>query len=114
MRPEHFRLLLASEFELSRAEFRRHLGYEPHCIAYPWMLGSSLSLELARASGFKAAFGVALDYGAERRRAALPIPVFARVKCDWLRCLPGERRAGVLGMVGRKLFGLNKLHNLAH
>ena len=67
--PDAFRALVASEFELNREQFRKHLGVPPSCIAYPWMLGSPLSLELAKRHGIRTAFGVALDYGAERRRA---------------------------------------------
>jgi peptidoglycan/xylan/chitin deacetylase (PgdA/CDA1 family) len=114
MDEQAFRALLTSEFELSRELFHEHLGYPPTCIAYPWMLGSRLSLELARRHGLRTAFGVALDYGAERRRARLPIPVFGRLKCDWLQFLPGKRRSSVLAAVGRKLSGIAKLQHLAH
>lgn len=109
-----FHQLLASEFEINREQFRKHLGYAPSCIAYPWMLGSPLSLQLAQRSGLRTAFGVALDYRAERRRERLPIPVFGRLKCDWLQFLPGERRSNVLAAVGRKLSGFTKLQHLAH
>jgi hypothetical protein len=78
------------------------------------MLGSPLSLELAKRHGIRTAFGVALDYGAERRRARLPIPVFGRLKCDWLQFLPGRQRSNVLTAVGRKLSGIAKLQHLAH
>jgi polysaccharide deacetylase len=109
-----FRALVASEFELSREQFRKHLGSAPNCIAYPWMLGSGLSLELAKRHGIRTAFGVALDYGAERRRAQLPLPVFGRLKCDWLQFLPGRKRSSVLKAVGRKLSGIARLQHLAH
>ena len=109
-----FHALVASEFELSRELFRKHLGCAPTCIAYPWMLGSRLSLELAKRHGLRSAFGVALDYGAERRRARLPLPVFGRLKCDWLQFLPGRSRSSVLSAVGRKLSGFAKLQHLAH
>ena len=114
MEEQAFRALVASEFELSRELFRKHLGCPPTCIAYPWMLGSRLSLELARHHGLRSAFGVALDYRAERRSARLPLPVFGRLKCDWLQFLPGQRRSNVLKAVGRKLSGLAKLQHLAH
>jgi hypothetical protein len=114
MDQEDFRALVASEFELSRELFRKHLGCPPSCIAYPWMLGSPLSLELAKRHGLRTAFGVALDYRAERRRAQLPIPVYGRLKCDWLQFLPGRRRSNVLAAVGRKLSGIAKLQHLAH
>jgi peptidoglycan/xylan/chitin deacetylase (PgdA/CDA1 family) len=114
MDDEAFRALVASEFELSRELFLEHLGCPPTSIAYPWMLGSPLSLELAKRHGLRTAFGVALDYGAERRRARLPIPVYGRLKCDWLQFLPGRQRSNVLAAVGRKLSGIAKLQHLAH
>ena len=114
METQAFRALVASEFELSREQFRKYLGCPPTCIAYPWMLGSPLSLELAKRHGLRTAFGVALDYRAERRRARLPIPVFGRLKCDWLQFLPGRQRSNVLAAVGRKLSGIAKLQHLAH
>lgn len=114
MDDQAFRALVASEFELSREQFRKHLAGPPTSIAYPWMLGSPLSLELAKRYGLHTAFGVALDYRAERRRARLPLPVFGRLKCDWLQFLPGERRSNVLKAVGRKLSGIAKLQHLAH
>ena len=114
MDQEPFRALVASEFELNREQFRKHMGRPPSCIAYPWMLGSQLSLELAKRHGIRTAFGVALDYRAERRRAHLPIPVFGRLKCDWLQFLPGRQRSNVLTAVGRKLSGIAKLQHLAH
>jgi hypothetical protein len=114
MDADAFRALVGSEFELNREQFRKHLGVPPSCIAYPWMLGSGLSLELAKRHGIRSAFGVALDYGAERRSARLPIPVFGRLKCDWLQFLPGRMRSSVLAAVGRKLSGIAKLQHLAH
>jgi len=114
MLDDELRALVASEFELNREQFRKHLGVPAHCLAYPWMLGSPLSLELAKRHGIRTAFGVALDYGAERRRASLPIPVFGRLKCDWLQFLPGRQRSNVLAAVRRKLSGIAKLQHLAH
>ena len=114
MDDDAFRALVASEFELNREQFRKHLAVPPSCLAYPWMLGSPLSLELAKRHGIRTAFGVALDYGAERRRARLPIPVFGRLKCDWLQFLPGRQRSNVLTAVGRKLSDIAKLQHLAH
>src|SRR6185503_10177074 len=61
MDDQAFRALVASEFELSREQFRKHLACPPTSIAYPWMLGSRLSLELAQRHGLHTAFGVALD-----------------------------------------------------
>ncbi len=114
MDEQAFHALVASEFELSREQFRKHLGCPPTSIAYPGMLGSRLSLELARRHGLRNAFGVALDYRAERRRAHLPIPVFGRLKCDWLQFLPGRQRSSVLAAFRRKLSGFAKLQHLAH
>ena len=114
MDEQAFKGLVASEFELSREQFRKHLAFAPTSIAYPWMLGSRLSLELAARHGLRSAFGVALDFGAERRSAHLPIPVYGRLKCDWLRFLPGRQRSNVLAAVGRKLSGISKLQHLAH
>jgi peptidoglycan/xylan/chitin deacetylase (PgdA/CDA1 family) len=107
------RRLMQSEFERSREEFVSHLGYAPKYLAYPWMLGSRTSLELARESGIQVAFGVGLDYRAAKDRS-LPIPVFGRLKCDWIRLLPGSGRANVLTLVGRKIFGFPQTQNLAH
>jgi peptidoglycan/xylan/chitin deacetylase (PgdA/CDA1 family) len=109
-----FEKLIGSEFESSRDEFKRHLGYAPDCIAYPWRLGSKRSLQLARRSGFRDAFGVAMDYSAERRRDRLPLPVYGRLKCDWLRLLPGEHRASVLGALRRKFADFGAVQHLAH
>jgi peptidoglycan/xylan/chitin deacetylase (PgdA/CDA1 family) len=114
MAEQAFAALVASEFELSREHFRKHLACAPTSIAYPWMLGSRLSLELAKRHGLRTAFGVALDYRAERHSARLPIPVFGRLKCDWLQFLPGRQRSSVLTAVGRKLSGIAKLQHLAH
>lgn len=108
-----FRKLLESEFEIGVEAFRTNLGYPPKTIAYPWMLGSALSLELARQHGFAAAFGVALDYGAERR-ANSAVPVFGRLKCDWLQFLPGKHRSSVLTAVRRKVSGFANNQHLAH
>jgi peptidoglycan/xylan/chitin deacetylase (PgdA/CDA1 family) len=110
---QEFIKLVRSEFERCRAEFNTHLGYQPAYLAYPWMLGSPLSLELARESGFKAAFGVALDY--RRARHSHPsMPVFGRLKADWLRLLPGQRRLSLGGMIASKISGFGKDQNLAH
>jgi hypothetical protein len=114
MEESAFCKLVASEFELCRDEFRRHLGYTPHALAFPWMLGCARSLQFAQRSGFRAAFGVAMDYRAERRRKRLPLPVYARMKCDWLQFLPGKQRASVLGAVRRKISGFRTVQHLAH
>jgi peptidoglycan/xylan/chitin deacetylase (PgdA/CDA1 family) len=105
--------LVRCELEQSRAEFKTHLGFAPRTIAYPWMLGSPASLELARDVGFTAAFGVALDFNAERRTDAA-LPVFARYKCDWLRFLPGTQRSSVLRSIRQKIAGFVDSQHLAH
>jgi peptidoglycan/xylan/chitin deacetylase (PgdA/CDA1 family) len=113
MSAAEIRKLVDSEFELTRAAFREHLGYTPRTLAYPWMLGSSLSQELARRHGFQALFGVALDFGAERRTGS-PLPVYGRFKCDWLRFLPGRTRANVFAAIGQKVRGFAGAQHLAH
>ncbi len=105
--------LVDSEFELSNAAFRTHLGYAPRSLAYPWMLGSRLSVELAQRHGLQALFGVALDFRAERR-ADLPLPVYGRFKCDWLRLLPGRKRTNVFMAIGEKVRGFAAGQHLAH
>ena len=94
--------LLTSELELAHEEFRSQLGYAPTSLAYPWMLGSRNSLELARRYGFRNAFGVALDYR-RARHERLPFPVFGRLRSDWLPLLPGRGRASFLSIAARKL-----------
>ncbi len=113
MAPPHFDRLLDSEFELAREEFRARLGYAPTSIAYPWMLGSQRSLELARRYGFRAAFGVALDYR-RARRGGLPLPAFGRFRSDWLPLLPGRGRASFLSIAARKLATFSGRQPLAH
>jgi peptidoglycan/xylan/chitin deacetylase (PgdA/CDA1 family) len=97
-----FARLLASELELAQGEFRAQLGYAPTSLAYPWMLGSRNSLELARHHGFRNAFGVALDYR-RARHERLPLPAFGRLRSDWLPLLPGRGRASFLSIAARKL-----------
>jgi peptidoglycan/xylan/chitin deacetylase (PgdA/CDA1 family) len=106
------RALLASEFERSRELFRRHLGYSPHYMAYPWILGSPLSLELAQRFGLRAVFGVALDF--RRARSRLPVAAFGRLKADWLRRLPGSGRWSFLSVAAGKLAGIARTQHLAH
>ena len=105
--------LVASEFEQARADFLTHLGYAPSCVAYPWMLGSRHSLDLARRHGFKCAFGVAVDYRRARDNRH-PLTVFGRLKSDWLPLLPGKGRASFLRLVARKAAGFAKMQPLAH
>jgi hypothetical protein len=114
-REEEFRALIASEFEQSRAAFEQHLGYAPTAFAYPWALGSPLSLELAWDSGIRCVFGVATDFGRARalsRRG--PLQVFGRIKSEWLELLPGRNRARLLPVLARKVAGLAEQQHLAH
>lgn len=113
MSSAEFTALVRSEFELSRATFTTNLGYAPTAIAYPWMLGSRESLHLARQAGFRHAFGVALDYR-QARRGALPLPVFGRLRSDWLPLLPGHGRASFLSIAARKLATFSGSQPLAH
>jgi peptidoglycan/xylan/chitin deacetylase (PgdA/CDA1 family) len=113
MSSAEFTALVSSEFELSRSEFTNNLGYTPTAIAYPWMLGSRESLQLARRAGFKHAFGVALDYR-QARRGDLPLPVFGRLRSDWLPLLPGRGRASFLSIAARKLATFSGSQPLAH
>jgi peptidoglycan/xylan/chitin deacetylase (PgdA/CDA1 family) len=108
-----FRALVASEFEHSREEFCRHLGYAPAYLAYPWMLGSQLSLELAKRAGIRATFGVALDYG-RARSPRLPVRTFGRLKNEWLHLLPGQGRSSLLSVAAQKIAGFSKTLPLAH
>jgi hypothetical protein len=56
---------------------------------------------------------IALDYRAERS-GSLPLPVYGRLKCDWLRFLPGRDRSSVFAALGRKLTGFARVQHLAH
>lgn len=107
-----FDALVSSELELSREEFKTHLGYAPAALAYPWMLGSRRSLELAKHHGFRHAFGVALDY--RRARHRLPLPAFGRLRSDWLPLLPGRGRASFLSIAARKFASFSGSQPLAH
>jgi hypothetical protein len=113
MKHDEFRALVASDLELARTRFKTHMGYAPTCLAYPWMLGSPLSLELARRCGFRDAFGVALDYR-RARDPRLPIPAFGRLKADWLPLLPGKGRASFLSIAAKKIGAFSKIQHLAH
>jgi len=113
MSSAEFTALVSSEFELSRSEFTTNLGYAPTAIAYPWMLGSRVSLDIARRTGFRHAFGVALDYR-QARRGDLPLPVFGRLRSDWLPLLPGRGRASFLSIAARKLATFSGSQPLAH
>lgn len=104
--------LVASEFEQSRELFLRHMGYSPQYLAYPWMMGSPWSLQLARRFGLRGVFGVALDFRRARRR--LPVRAFGRIKSDWLRLLPGSGRSSFLSIATGKVTGISRTQHLAH
>ncbi|HZT03240.1 MAG TPA: polysaccharide deacetylase family protein [Steroidobacteraceae bacterium] len=108
--------LVASEFELSRAAFEQHLGFAPTAFAYPWALGSSLSIRMARRFGMRCIFGVATDYRRARalRRAGGEPRVFGRMKSDWLELLPGRNRARLLPVLARKVAAFAGQQHLAH
>lgn len=113
--------LVAPEFELSRAEFVAHLGFAPIALAYPWTLGSPLSLRLARLFGIRCVFGVATDYGRARSITRsmtsdgdLPLSAFGRIKGDWLELLPGSNRAHLLPVLARKMATIGHQQHLAH
>jgi hypothetical protein len=78
------------------------------------MLGSRLSLELAKRLGIRTAFGVALDYRRARRRNLLPVQVFGRLKADWLALLPGKGRASFLALAAKKIASFSGIQPLAH
>jgi hypothetical protein len=108
--------LIASEFELSRTAFEQHLGYAPTVFAYPWVLGSPLSIHMARRFGIRCLFGVATDYGRARaaRRAGGEPRIFGRMKSDWLELLPGRNRARLLPVLARKVASFAGQQHLAH
>ena len=105
--------LLASEFEQCRYLFQRHLGMTPEFFAYPWMMGSDLSLEIARRFGLRAVFGVALDY-ARAGDPRLPVRAFGRFKADWLPLLPGAGRSSFLSVAAAKIAGIPGTQHLVH
>ena len=110
-----FRALVASEFEQSRAAFEKHLGFAPTAFAYPWVLGSPLSLQLALEFGIRCAFGVATDFGRARALSRQgPLAVFGRTKGEWLELLPGRNRARLLPVLARKMAGFAQQQHLAH
>lgn len=102
-----------SEFDLSAELFNRHLGFRPRYFAYPWMLGSRLSLDIAESKNIDAVFGVGIDYRASSK-AAGNIPKFGRTKGDWLRFLPGTGRNSLRKVLPRKIMNFMASHHLAH
>lgn len=113
---EEFAALVTSELELSRAAFEEHLGFAPTAFAYPWALGSALSLDAARRFGIRCVFGVATDFRRARAisRAGGPLAAYGRIRGDWLELLPGGNRAHLLPVVARKVARLAGQQHLAH
>lgn len=110
---QEFRALVMSEFEQSQNNFSRELGYKPTFFAYPWMLGSKLSMDLAVEHGIKAVFGVGIDY--KKISNLNPPPyAFGRLKCDWLKFLPGKGRNTIYKVLPGKLSQFFKTQHLAH
>jgi peptidoglycan/xylan/chitin deacetylase (PgdA/CDA1 family) len=108
-----FRQLVESEFQRSRELFEQQLGRPPRFMAYPWMLGSQLSLDAALENGIEAVFGVGLDF----RRAGRPggrLAEFGRLKGDWLRSLPGSGRQSLASVMADKLKRLTQPEHLSH
>lgn len=108
-----FRALVASDLTLSREQFVRELGRPPRFLAYPWMLGSELSLLAAETNGIEAVFGVGLDFR-RARDVGGPMAAFGRLKGDWLRLLPGVGRQRLTSVVASKLRGLTSPEHLSH
>ena len=108
-----FRALMVSEYEAASELFERELGVRPHYLAYPWQLGSALSLELARAAGIKAVFGVGIDHRRTQRLRGPP-PAAARIKGEWLRFLPGRGRRRLREVIPEKIRGFTRSQHLAH
>lgn len=108
-----FRALVASEYEAASELFERELGVRPHYLAYPWQLGSTLSLELARAAGIEAVFGVGIDYRRAQRLRG-PLPAASRTKGEWLRFLPGRGRRRLREVIPEKVRSFTRSQHLAH
>jgi peptidoglycan/xylan/chitin deacetylase (PgdA/CDA1 family) len=113
MSDAEFQDLVTSEFQHARQCFERELGVKPRYLAYPWMLGSRLSLDLAKESGITAVFGVSLDFRRARRLTG-PVPAFGRLKGDWLRFLPGRGRMQLRDILPGKLESFLRSQHLAH
>ena len=102
-----------AELTLAVESFRRELGRAPRYFAYPWMLGSQGSLSLLMELGYRAAFGVALDFRRTYSGRA-PLAVYGRYKSDWLRFLPGRGRRRLMEVVPRKVASFLRSQHLAH
>lgn len=110
--PAALAALVRDEFERSRELLERHLGRAPRLFAYPWMLGSDLSLRCAAETGFEAVFGVGFDFG-RARRIGWPL-AFGRLKGEWLRLLPGRGRRRLREVLPERVRGSLRSVHLAH
>jgi Polysaccharide deacetylase len=113
MESRAFQDLVVSEFQASCSLLQSHLGFGPKYFAYPWMLGSKWTLKTAFDAGIRAVFGVASDYRRIRFLSS-PLPIFYRIKGDWLRFLPGKNRASLKKIVPAKLQEFRESQNIAH
>jgi hypothetical protein len=115
VRVEHqeFEALVESEFTLTQRSFEAQMGERARYLAFPWMLGSTLSLKLAAEWGIQVVFGVGLDFRRARKLKSY-CPAFGRIKGDWLRFLPGRGRLNISEVVPNKIRDLVKGQHLAH
>ena len=108
-----FEALVREEFERSRDVLEGQLGEAPVLFAYPWMLGSDLSVRCAAHAGFHAVFGVGFDFGRASRISG-PMRAYGRIKGDWLRFLPGTGRRQLRGVIPERLRDFLLSQHLAH
>lgn len=113
MEEKAFQALVASEFLLSKRLFETELGEAPRYFAYPWMLGSVSSFELAAATGIRAVFGVGLDFR-RLQKSNMSVRAFGRFKGDWLRFLPGRGRHRLHKVIPGKMRTFLRCQHLAH
>jgi len=113
MSENDFRVLVASEFLLSRQLFEEEMGWPPQYLAFPWMLGSMASIKLAADNGIKALFGVGLDFRRAQEVGGV-VPAFGRFKGDWLRFLPGRGRFRITQVLPGKMKSFLRDQHLAH
>ena len=105
--------LVRSEFHLAKEIFIRELENSPCYFAFPWMLGSDISMKYAAEFGIEALFGVGLDYYRIKDQKG-PLPAFYRIKGDWLRFLPGKGRQKWGDVLPEKMRSFLFSQHLAH
>ena len=108
-----FERLVVSEFVSIQHIFKKRLGKESRFLAYPWMLGSKLSLKIAQQHGINAVFGVGLDFR-HARKVQGPLKAFGRIKGEWLRFLPGNGRLRLHQVLPAKIKAFINYQHLAH